>query len=137
MKLKTLLCASVCTALLGCSGNHGSGAPAVSETADTAKPQASSVGKEISILVLDDSGVASVRAVPTPVYQRQLEKLLPATEAAVIPAASSASENSHWGLRTVVVGIGMKLGLGGSVIGWSGSAGMRMAFSNQAKPAIP
>ena len=130
MKPRLVLAGLFCACLLSCSAKQENPANAVPAPAENN-------GSEISMIVFDDAGIAKVESVPTPIYKKRLAQLLPATEAAVVPAASRAGGNNPWGLRTVVVGIGMKLGFGGSVIGWSGSAGMRMAFSNQAKPSIP
>jgi hypothetical protein len=74
---------------------------------------------------------------PAVEYRKHLGNIFPAVEAAVMPAVKQTREANPFGLRTVVVGVGLKLGLGGSIVGWGVQGGIKLAFSNDMKPSIP
>ena len=143
MKPSSFVVGLLCVGLLSCSaktdqaGTLPAAAQPAAEQSGTEEQKHSLPQAEIPLITVSASGEEQVTKMPAVDYRKHLNKIFPAVETAVLPAARQTANSNPWGLRTVVVGVGLKLGLGGSVIGWGANAGIRLAFSNSAKPSVP
>ena len=92
----------------------------------------------VSLLALNDKGEVVQQQMSQSEYQGQLKELSASVQESALPSLRKTSSGGNWGLRTVVVGIGLKLDFSvGPILGVGFNPGMRFAFSNSVKPNVP
>jgi hypothetical protein len=126
---KDLLVAGLCLSLWGCAAPKDP--PAVSPPIPAPM--------NVDLLVLDESGAVASVSIPLPSYRDYLDKVLPAAQQGVMNAVdhNPPKPKGGWDLRTVFVGISLKLSVGTDYFGAGASAGLRMLFSNSSEPWVP
>jgi hypothetical protein len=134
MKPKTLVAFGLCVCFLGCAAKKEP-SPNVAEPASVAEEEIPPT--EIPLIVMDEQGLVAAKRMSVTDYRGNMEAILPSAQRGVLSSVKEATPANPWALRTVVVGVGLKLGFGGSVIGIGANGGIRMAFSNSTKPSIP
>jgi len=104
-------------------------------------PTAKGASSEIPVIMVNEAGLVETLTMSVPDYQVYLEKLLPAVEKGVVSAMNSlpgfSDPNNPWEMRTVIIGAGLKVSIGGSFLGMGASGGAYLMYSNSNARWIP
>ncbi len=102
-----------------------------------ATPLAGCNNDDIPLLGLDDNKNPIEVLVSKPEYSRRIGLALTAAQDSAIPALNRRTFGGGWGLRTLVLGIGVsaEVGLGPFKVG--AVPRFRVAFTNSTDPSLP
>lgn len=92
----------------------------------------------IAIVGLDSKGKPMDFFVDPKQYSDKLGELLSSVSDSTMPVLQDLPESKKWGLRTVLVGLGLNMEAGiEPILKVSASPKLKVVFSNSKKPSIP
>lgn len=98
----------------------------------------SSSSKGVYLLSIAENGEVIEKKIRKNEYEGHLNNIIESVQESTIPNLQKKTNKSQWGLRTVLVGIGIKLNIGiGPLANYGFTPGIRFAFSNSKKPNVP